>query len=952
MMLATLAVALPGAERTGPSAVTLQGPLDPAQALQTFHLPPDFVIELVAAEPLVEDPVAIAWDERGRVFVAEMKDYPSRTGQLGRIKLLSDVDGDGRMDRATVFAEGLAFPTSVLPFRGGVLVTAAPDILFLADRDGDGRAEVREVVLTGFGEGNQQLRVNSLELGLDNWIHGANGRSNGAIRFPHQPADQALKLTNTDFRFRLGSAKAGIYSGEIERTSGFSQFGLAFDEWGQRFISWNTVHIRHVVLERRYLDRNPHFALSDPTAHIADADHGSAGRVYSRARTQVNFLREPAGYFNATSGIEIDRGGTFPAPYAGSAFVGEPLRNVVHRDELIPQGATFRARRGENEKASEFLASTDSWFRPVNLASGPDGALYVVDFYRRWIEHPAFVPKEFEPGIDFLDGTDRGRIYRVRPRAGPAFAGAPDLSRKTAGELIALLSSPNGWTRDTARRLLLERPDRAFVPQLVTTAAGAASPHARLQALAVLEGAGILNPAAGGNPEPALAVLSRALRDQHPRVREFAIRLAERFPSLGRDVAALADDADPRIRFQAAATLGFFDDVSPLVRIAARDLDDPWIQAAILSGLNEQAGEFLRQWLVQSPAGVMPTASETKLLVAVARIAAAADQQPLAWPATLTWTEPSPLNLRVLAVEAGINHPPAGTALALARRLANDPAQPVHFRQLCVTLLARAPSPDDLGQLVHLLTPQTPAELQQTIVESLGKLASPEIPGLLLARWPEATQPLRRLIFQTLIANGEGTEAILGALERQQVAPGEMEPLWRIRMLRTSDAGRRERAAKILGPTAAGREAVVDRYRRSLDLVGDARRGETVFLRTCATCHRMRGQGGAVGPDLSAIASRPSSQLLEDILDPNRQASPDFIAYSLTTHAGDAYLGVIVAETEAGITLRQLDAREVVVERSQVKSLQSTARSLMPDGLEANLQPHDMADLLAFLRSD
>jgi len=383
--------------------------LPPDEALATLRVEAGFRVELVAHEPDVADPVAIAWDRRGQLWVAGMGDYPAES-PAGRVRRLVDTDGDGRPDRSIVFAAGLAAPTSVLPHGDGVLVCAAPDILYLEDIDLDGRADVRRVVLTGFGLGTTQLRVNSLLRGLDGRIYGANGRSGGRIRRPEDPPEKAVDIAQRDFRFDPESLV-------VEATAGPSQFGQAFDAWGRRFLSWNTIHIRQEVISPRDLERHPHLDRTEVVAPISD--HGDSARLYALTPPPRTFNSEPTDHFNASCGIAIEAGGIFPEPYAGSAFVCEPLVGIVHRDRLLRLDAgkspVYTATRGEAER--EFLASSDPWFHPVNLQSGPDGALYVVDFYREMVEHPDYVPRELRGGIDFTRGAAMAVSIASCPRA-------------------------------------------------------------------------------------------------------------------------------------------------------------------------------------------------------------------------------------------------------------------------------------------------------------------------------------------------------------------------------------------------------------------------------------------------------------------------------------------------------------------------------------------------------
>lgn len=456
-------------------------PLTPEQELATFQLAdPLLRVELVAAEPDVISPVAMAFDARGRMFVAEMIDYPLGP-EGGQIRCLEDRDGDGRFESATVFAAKLSYPNGVLPWNGGVLVTAAPDILFLKDTDGDNRADERRVILRGFGQGNQQLRVNGLMWGLDNWVYGANGRSDGEVR--------GVSLRGHDFRFRPAT-------GEFETLAGRSQFGLARDEWGNRFLSWNTIAVRHEVIPKRYLLRNPGFTGTEGIFDMTPP--GDKGEVFPLTAAPLTFNKESTSHFNALAGLVI---------YRGDAYVGESLRNLVHRRRLVPDGPTFIARRVEQGK--EFLASTDPWFHPVNFSHGPDGGLYVVDFYRHFVEHPHYVPEKLRDSQPWRTGAEHGRIWRVvnknekpQPR--------PKLDR--VNELVECLKNPNPWWRDTAQRLLVERQLREAIP-LLKTVLRETNPLPAVHALWILEEFGALDD---------------QLLSEVAHTREHALRIAER----------------------------------------------------------------------------------------------------------------------------------------------------------------------------------------------------------------------------------------------------------------------------------------------------------------------------------------------------------------------------------------------------------------------------------------
>jgi len=598
---------------TGARARRADGPpYAPAESMATMQLEAGYRIDLVAAEPDIQSPVAMDFDEQGRLFVVEMPGYPLDTRPTGRVKLLEDADGDGRYETGRVFADGLVLPTGVMRWKKGILVTAPPDLLYFEDTDGDGRADVRTVVVTGFAVTNPQHMVNGPVYGLDNWIHLAHegpahaviyqdvfGDRGTPLRWPGHPQRPAVSVDRHGVRLR---PDAGL----LEATSGTSQYGHGFDAWGRYFTTENADHARHEVMPAAWLARNPDLRLDSAMARIPD--HGATAQVFPITKRPTFELLTGAGEFTSACAITPYAGGAFPEADGTSLFVAEPVHNLVHRDVVTPAGATFVARRAEPGR--EFLAAGDAWFRPVFLSVGPDGALYVVDYYRPRIEHPEWTSSDLQKDPSpMYEGRDRGRIYRVvrsdAPRSRPA---PPRLGAASDADLVRALEHSNLWWRRTAQRLLVDRQPRQAIGPLRTMAIQSASPLARVHALWTLEGLGALDDAS----------LATAMQDAVPGVRENAITLAEpRLRSsraLASRLVAMVDEPDPRVRFVVLGALGSL--ATPDAAAARRallfaHLDDLWMQRAALSAGSAEAPTLVDAML-RDRSRLLATPSESR----------------------------------------------------------------------------------------------------------------------------------------------------------------------------------------------------------------------------------------------------------------------------------------------------------------------------------------------------
>jgi putative membrane-bound dehydrogenase-like protein len=965
---------------TGPGTPPM-GPLSPTEELATFRVPRGFHVELIAAEPQVVDPVAMAFDEDGRIYVAEMRGYPNggiAEGHItsGRIKLLEDRDGDGLYETATVFADGLRFPTAVMPWKGGLLVGNAPDIVFLEDTDGDGKADRSRRLYTGFGLQNIQQLINSLQWGLDNWVYGVAGSNGGTITAPEMPTMTPVSLNGRGVRFHPEKP------GSLEPTSGGGQYGLAVDDWQNWFTATNSQHLRHIVLPDHYLRRNPSLPVSAVTLDIPD--HGAACKVYrispfegwrverTRRRAEGPDARRfpstelvPGGFITSACSPLVYAADLFPTAYRDNSFVCDPANNLVHRDVLEQKGATFTAKRADVE--CEFLASTDTWFRPVHLCLGPDGAIYVLDFYREAIETPLSLPDDLKKKMN-LESRGRGRIWRIVPDTvdrnhAPSAKRKPALRKAPAEDLVKHLVDRNIWWRLTAQRLLVERQDKTIVPALEKLSREAEFPPGRAHALWTLHGLGALEDAA----------LERALKDRDAGVREQALRLCDerlgRSASLREAVTALAGDPAARVRFQLAFTLGAADTpqtAAALAKIAHRDVADPWTQTAVLSSAGRCATALLEALTHDRDFTMNPSPAHLQFLTRLAVVEAArgADLTPIlahiGKPGDATgagWQ---------LALLNGLGQGLQQTSQPLSRLW--EGGRPFFERAAATTRDANASATDRIAAarllglapyalaepaLQECLGPQSPSEVQLAAVRALSVHDNPLIPGTLLAGWTGYSPTLRREVLEAVFARRARLGALLDAIEAKKIQPGQIEPARLEQLRRHPDARLRQRALALLASqTSADRQRVVDDYRPALALKGDAARGKALFKKTCATCHRLENEGVEVGPDLlSALRNKSKEQLLSDILDPSREVDPRYINYLVTTKAGRTFSGMIAAETASSLTLRRAENAEDTILRSQIDEVQATPKSLMPEGLEMQLTKQDLADVVAYLRA-
>ena len=977
--------------------------VDAEHALSTFEVPPGFKIELVAAEPMVADPVDMEIDEYGNFYVVEMHGYPIDKSGSGKIVLLKDTDGDGRMDKRTVFAEGLVLPNGILRWKKGVLVTDAPNVLYLEDRNGDGIAEIRDTVLTGFSLSNPHINVNNPVYGLDNWIYLAHrgaistrnyekefGDKGGEVYFPKEPNSIRLPQNagSHSVRFRPENFK-------LEMTSSKAQFGQTFDAWGHYLLAENGNHSYQEVIANRYLQRNLNLFISDATESISD--HGKVSEIFPITKVPERQLFSGVGVMTSSSGITAYLGGIFPPPYDQNiTFVSESVSNLVHADVLKDDGASFIASRVLPN--SEFLASTDAWSRPVNMYIGPDGALYVLDYYRQIIEHPEWMSDEAVKAGGLYNGNDMGRIYRITPTATPAaeWTKGLKLGDETSEQLVEKLSSTNIWWRLNAQRLLVDRADKQAVPALIRMTKNSASHMGRLHALWTLQGLNQLN----------AELIVQALKDPVAGIRENAIKLAEIHlsvkPELGNTLLPMVKDPNAKVRYQLLLTLGFINtpqSAQARNEILFKDINDKWIQIAAISASSSETASLLKvvidkykhdlpafASLVQRLTTMVGISGNPATIHQLIQTATAPDpQKKRLWQASMLGglakgmetrkskseqalnpfkneqallvntffnnpvSEVRKASLNMLRVVGLSNESIAKAAISKSVSRVSNKSLSVEQRIEALNFMALRDADSHATFLKSFLNPREQLFIQLAALRTLITIKDNSICNYLIDQWPTLTPELRDVAINAFLVNPERVTLLLDVIKSGKIEPASLGWTRSAQLMSNSDQKIRSRARSLLANN--DEEKVNKDYQQALQLEGNQTNGQVVFMQNCGMCHQIRGKmGNAFGPDLGTIHNWLPKNIMANVLSPNLSISGGFDLWAVELKNGESVQGIIASETSAAITLRPSPGVEKTINRQDIVSLKSVNVSAMPSGLEKEINQQEMADLLAFFK--
>jgi putative membrane-bound dehydrogenase-like protein len=882
------------------------------------QIEPGFRLELLAGENLVHAPVAMAFDEFGKLYVVESSSGPAPVS--GRIRLLENTNADGRFETSRVFADKLSWPSAIACYGGGVFVGATPAIYFLKDSQGRGFSDTRKLIFGSHAATNAfkpQAQAGSFRWGLDNCFHGVTGFLDAVPAVSTVPGTPPAAVIGSEFRFDPRALT-------LTTVNDVARSGLAFDDVGRTFLCGARRPLLLEMYEHASVARNPFFELPQSAVPIV------------RPPPLPGTNAVTPGWLERGNPFVIYRGSVFPTNYAGNAFIADRDGQAIRRVTCRPDGLGMIC--NVNPAVTEFLVSNDPAFRPVAIVIGPGGVLYVASRQA---------------------GDDRGRIYRIVPNAFRQPAEAPP-GKLPVPKLVAALESPDAWRRDTAARLLYERRDHAAPPLLATMISASKSPASRMQALHVLDGYDLLN-------EDAIL---RGLRDPDAGVREQAVLLSEKIgisDTLWKQLRSMAADRSIRVRYQLAFTVGNIgrpDRAMVLAAILRQNPDNIWIQTAVLSSLSDGAGDLFLALADDASFNGTPMGRDflRRLVMMIGTQGRVASLNAvLNYIAGLSADSVRAYDL-LYQVGEGLRRENSSLPLA-------DPSgrmQRFYGEALRVAAAARAVdelrlpalklvgvSPVTFGQtgdlLLLLLGSGQSDATQAATVTTLGRFSDSRIARSILQRWQALPAAVRNPAVTALLSRSERVPDVVAALEQGIILPSDLTQMQMNYLRAYPDPGINARVVALLGPLSVRRPDLFKRYAAATKLPGSASSGRLLFEARCAACHGAKGTG--VGPALQNHRNWPREKILSAILEPNFEVQSEHAVAVANTVVGDTYVGLLSNSNEATITLRLVTGETVILPRINIASLDLQPWSLMPEGLEQGLTNQNLADLLEYVAS-
>ena len=979
----------------GDSIKKMQLPADSAESVKHMALPKGLEARLFVSEPEIAKPIALAWDHKGRLWVAETVDYPNNLQRGGdghdQIKICEDTDGDGKADKFTVFADKLSIPTSMAFANGGLVVHQAPDTLFFQDTDGDDKADVRKTLFTGWGTSDTHAGPSNLRYGFDNWLYGIVGYSGfvGTIGGERHEFRQGL------YRFKPDGSKL-----EFLRNTNNNSWGVGLSEEGLVFGSTaNGCPSVYLPIPNRYYEKVRGFTAGGVLQNIADTNRMFP--VTEKVR-QVDWF----GGFTAGAGHALYTARAYPKPYWNSvAFVAEPTGHLVATFALEKKGSDFASHNEWN-----LVASDDEWTSPVAAEVGPDGSVWISDWYNFIVQHNP-TPKGFKTGkgnayeTPLRDKT-HGRIYRISPVGSPSKTSTLALDPADPKGLVAALKADNLLWRLHAQRLLVGLGKKDVVPALIEltrdkTLDGIGLAPGAIHALWTMHGLGVLD----GADEAATTAVVAALGHPSAGVRRNAVQVLPN-ESKAVQAAALLADPDPQVRLAALLALADAPESAPAAAVLVKALvegkvdGDRWLPDAATSAAASHARPFLKAIAATE---VIPPAKLDSAYVVIERVAehyarGVKDGEPLDILVAFQRAEPSFVHCLVtglakgwpkdrkpklddeaeqalLALFKNVVWPESRSRIAILAGRWGSKAIESSSVEIAATFLetvrdekqsdaARVDAAQRLVEfrpldakaaesLLSLITPRSPQTLATGLVEAAGKSEAPQVGGAIVARLGSMTPAVRAEAAKALLSRPEWTASFLDGVEHGDVSLSQLTLSQTQALAAHTDKAIAARAKVLIGKGGGlpdpDRQKVIDGLAPLVLKGGDAAKGKVVFTQQCAKCHAYGGEGGKVGPDLTGMGTHPREELLIHILDPSRSVEGNFLQYTLATADGKVLNGLLASESKTAVELIDAEGKTHRVLREEIEEFAASKRSLMPEGFEKQVGPEGVADLLAFL---
>ena len=902
-----------------------------------------YTVTAIASEPLIADPVSAKFDYRGRLWVVEMPGYPlgSPDGKPhGRIKILKDTDSDGVMDNVVVFAKNLPFATGIQPYRDGAFVTEAGRIVFMRDTDGDLVADQTDELFKGFAAANQQLRANHPTLGPDGMIYVAGGLRGGKIMVVSDRYDQheaPVDLRDRDFCF-------DPEGGRWFAVAGKSQFGLSIDDFGRRVGCSNRNPSMTTPLTLEAIDRDPLLTPRDAIHDIGAAGEKSMVKPIGDAWTTSHLH---SGQFSAACGVcavGLTEGREF-------ILTCEPTSYLVQRQFVAESGSAWESKR--EEKETEFLASSSTWFRPVDALAGPSDSILIVDMARAVVEHPDFMPVELKKRADLRDGTDMGRIWRIS-KTNRDFT---TQAIHNTDQAITWLTSMNPWMRAKASSYLLQNQSDDSIKQLKSVIRKGSPAVSAARAAQVLQRFGKLN------DQDCQALM----QSDQPRLQAMGVELADGRKSMLGATLTLASSPHALVRRAVAATAvkesSKDQNTVAALKSIVENLDgDKWTRRTLQSAPDEMVAALCRLSL-------KTRTNDTELVAHL--IERFSSQDPTAAASVISGYQSESNDISAMQISAllawtrGVRRKRLTCQAALQKVLPTDRIKleimaarcldvaldvkaETQLRSQCVELVGQFKSSDD--RMRELLAENQPPELRVASFDVLLRLQRDWTRKFFLSELNSMTSGLRAQAVQSLTGSTVNATWLMQKIEAGAVPKQVVDPSTTKRLRKHPDKTVRALATKLFQPNAS-RAAVIEKYAVAAKNLGDAHKGKKLFSQHCSACHKIDGVGTNVGPDISDSRRKTPEYLLASILDPNAAIDAAFMQYTALTDDGQIVEGLLINETAQSITLAQKGGKQVTLDRDQIERFHSPGVSLMPEGFEQNVDVQAMADLLSYLKS-